>query len=576
MLNQLKISHKLMILIVVFSLGFSLFGVVAYKTITEIKINGKMYTEIIQGKDLVADILPPPEYIIESYLKALQLSKETDPNKIEDLIAYAAQLKKDYDTRHAVWVNDLSEGDKKKAMVEDSYKPAIEFFKVFNDEFVPAIKNGDQEKVDEILASKLDELYSEHRTYIDKVVALANTENAVLEENAKNSINSDLLILFALAVAVLVIVIIFCFVIIRKITEPLSFLTNHLKTVATGDFSLTISEKYLQSNDELGAIAKATNAMQISVKDIISGVIGETNTVYKAISISNTNIIKFTDNLHDTYATTQQLSAGMEATASTIEEITTTSAEIETAIEIISMRAQEGARSANEISMKASVLKDQAKHSQATAHEIRLHIDKSMSDALEKSKEVEKIKSLSEAILQISSQTNLLALNAAIEAARAGEAGRGFSVVAEEIRKLAEESKNTVSEIQSTIISVFEAVESLAETSKQTLAFIDDEVVRGYAELVRTGENYDKDAIFVEGLVTELSATSQELLASIQTVSESIKAIALASNEGAAGTTEMADKVSQIMVSANEIIAETANIKQSADNLKVYVSEFIV
>lgn len=74
--------------------------------------------------------------------------------------------------------------------------------------------------------------------------------------------------------------------------------------------------------------------------------------------------------------------------------------------------------------------------------------EKELSEAIEKSKSVEKINILSEAILKITEQTNLLALNAAIEAARAGEAGKGFSVVAEEIRKLAEESNNTANEIQ--------------------------------------------------------------------------------------------------------------------------------
>ncbi|MBU3110280.1 hypothetical protein [Clostridium lacusfryxellense] len=88
MFNNFKISLKLTILMSIFIIGFILFGVVSYKTITNIKINGKMYNEIVLGKDLVADILPPPEYIIESYLTALQLSKETDKIKIEELINY--------------------------------------------------------------------------------------------------------------------------------------------------------------------------------------------------------------------------------------------------------------------------------------------------------------------------------------------------------------------------------------------------------------------------------------------------------------------------------------------------------
>ncbi len=99
--------------------------------------------------------------------------------------------------------------------------------------------------------------------------------------------------------------------------------------------------------------------------------------------------------------------------------------------------------------------------------------EKELSEAIEKSKSVEKINVLSEAILKITEQTNLLALNAAIEAARAGEAGKGFSVVAEEIRKLAEESNNTANEIQEITKIVVNAVENLANNSNKILTFID-------------------------------------------------------------------------------------------------------
>jgi len=214
-----------MILISILIIGFMLFGVVAYKTITSIKINGKMYNNIVSGKDLVADILPPPEFIIEAYLTALQISKETNVTKIDELINYEAQLKKDYDTRHDVWVSGLPAGNMKKTMLEDSYQPAIEFFEVFSNEFVPAIKNGDQGKANEILTTKLDKLYLEHRTFIDEAVILANNENSIIEETAEKTIKSDLLILISLAIVVLLILIILCIVIIRnERLKSLSFL----------------------------------------------------------------------------------------------------------------------------------------------------------------------------------------------------------------------------------------------------------------------------------------------------------------------------------------------------------------
>lgn len=309
---------------------------------------------------------------------------------------------------------------------------------------------------------------------------LANNEALAIEITAKETYESDISVLIYLAICILLISIIFCIILIRTITKPIFVLTNHLKTIATGDFSLSIPEKYFKSKDELGDITRATHKMQQSIKKIVHAIILETDNINTAITVSNENFTNLSSNLQDASATIQQLSAEIEETASCTEEIDAASNNIELAIKTITEKAQEGALSANEISSKANDIKSNARTSQINANEVRLSIDKSVIEAIGKSKEVARIQSLSDAILEISSQTNLLALNAAIESARAGESGRGFSVVSDEIRKLAENSESTVNEIQNTINIVFEAVNSLVDTSKQTLEFIDTEVVKGY------------------------------------------------------------------------------------------------
>jgi methyl-accepting chemotaxis protein len=576
MLSNIKIKHKLALLVTIFIIGFGIFGALAYKTISDTKFDGETFHQISLRTDLVADILPPPEYIIETHLTTYQLLNEESKSKIESLIQYETSLKDDYLSRHDVWVNDLAEGDLKTAMISETYKPAIEYYNVLENEFIPAVRNGDKVKAKDILDNKLTKLYDAHREKINKVVKLANNEALTIKNAAKDTYNSDIINLICLAIGILIFTIIFCIILIRTITKPISVVTKHLKTFSTGDFSNQIPQKYIELKDELGDISRATNKMQESIKEIINTIINETENINSSIISSNNNFASLSADLQDAAATVEQLSAEIQETASSTLEIDSASSNIETAIKVISDTAQEGAISADQISTKANSLKENAMTSQNYANDLRLNIDKSVIEAIDKSKEVEKIQALSDAILQISTQTNLLALNAAIESARAGESGRGFSVVSEEIRQLAESSQSTVNEMQNTIKLVFEAVNSLVNTSKETLSFIDNEVVSGYNELVKTGENYGQDSVFINNLVSELSATSEELLSSIKTVSEAISSISNTSSESAAGINQITEKISNITNQARDVQNQSEHIMLSANKLKEHVSSFTI
>lgn len=359
-----------------------------------------------------------------------------------------------------------------------------------------------------------------------------------------------------------------------RITKPIISITNNLKVISTGDFSKDISSNLLRIKDETGILAKSVDTMQRSVREVIQAVVSEANEVSNFVDIEEKNLSELLSQVEEVSGTTEELSAGMEETAASTQELNASSHEIENAIDSIAQKAQEGSKTANEISLRAQNLKESSVLSQKKALEIYKDSEGLLKQAIEQSKEVSQINTLSETILQITSQTNLLALNAAIEAARAGEAGKGFSVVADEIRKLAEDSKNTVGEIQKVTEIVVSSVQNLSENSLKILEFIDKKVIADYEKLVKTSEQYNDDSILIDNLVNDLSATSQELSATIQTMMHAINEISLATNEGAEGTTHIAEKATTVTEKANEVLQCSRKSKTSSEKLTEAISTF--
>lgn len=400
-------------------------------------------------------------------------------------------------------------------------------------------------------------------------VVVAAPSSEVYEDfyNARMAI-----IIIIISVALLVIFI--SVLIASLVAKPIKQTAEHLKTLSNADFTQELPQKFLKRKDELGLLAKSVNIMSNSVRSIIKDFINEARGVKENVAISSQNLNDLASQIEDVSATTEEISAGMQETSASTEQMNATSAEIESAVDSIATKAQKGSVIAEEISKRAQDLKDNAVISQKTAYDIRKTIEQDMRTSIEHSRAVEKIGVLTESILQITSQTNLLALNAAIEAARAGESGKGFAVVADEIRKLAEDSKKTVNEIQDVTKLVISSVQSLTESSEKALNFIDTTVINDYNAMVNTGEQYYKDAESIAELVTDFSATAEELLASIQSMTRAINEVTLSNNEEAQGTQNIAEKASEVMQKAAKVADLMKETESNSEKLAKAVSKF--
>ncbi|WP_353093093.1 methyl-accepting chemotaxis protein [Tissierella praeacuta] len=391
-----------------------------------------------------------------------------------------------------------------------------------------------------------------------------------------SGVNSLAVSMFIVSIICIAIGLVVTSFIAMGISSPVREAADYLNIVATGDFTGVISSRLLEMEDETGTLANAINTMQQSVKNIIEEVINESSNVSEMLINIDANMGELNKSIEEISATTEELSAGTEENAASTEEMSATTTEIERAIESAASKAQEGAIMVNEINNMSQDMKQKAIAAKGDTIEVYTKTKSDLRNAIEQSKSVNQINELSEAILEITSQTNLLALNAAIEAARAGEAGKGFAVVADEIRKLAEGSKNMVSRIQEVTKVIFEAVNNLSFTSGEVMEFIDKKVLQDYENLVNTSEEYSQNSIGINDMVNEFSATSEELLASMQNMVRAIDDIAVAANEEAEGATSIAQETSVITQMSDDVIKLAKSAKEKSELLLKAVSKFSI
>jgi len=543
-LANTSIRGKLFTLLGVLIVGFAVYGIFAVTLTKKVQVNGPIYQEIIMGKDLVADILPPPEYIIESYLTVLQLADQGNRDKVGNLTGHLKQLENDYDTRHEYWLKALPEGALKQEIVEESFKPAKEFYSVAAAEFVPAVKQGDYDLVYKAI-NKLTVSYAEHRAAIDKAVALANDRNSATEKAAGERISSGMTILLSIAVLTLLIIIGLALLIAGQITKPIIKVVNMIKDIAQGEGDLT-KRLEADSKDEIGDLAKWFNTFMDKLHDIIYQVALNTEQLSSAANeISSSAEQLSTGSKEQTNQTAQVATAVEEMTATIVETSKNTGEAAEKAKEAAT-QSQEGGRLAEDTSRG---MEEIVESSNTTAHNIEGLAEKATA-----------IGEIIKVIDDIADQTNLLALNAAIEAARAGEQGRGFAVVADEVRKLAERTTKATKEVAETIKGIQADVSTANSQINDSRKIVDsgkDLVQKTNASLTQIFASIES----VQEMMRQIATASEEQSAAAEQISKSIENVNRISKESATGTEQAASAAEQLNRQSAELKALVGGFK---------------
>ncbi len=401
---------------------------------------------------------------------------------------------------------------------------------------------------------------------------LQDAQNSVdiADANYASSTTATVVIVVVVSVAAVILGIFMS----STITKPINVVCTVSEKIADGDLTSVIPERYLKQKDEVGVLANNIESMKLGLINTVSGIKDSTNDLGQQVTSTNDTLSILNDRITDTSAATEELSAGMEETGASAQEMNATAAEIERAVENVAEKAEEGANKSGEIHKRASELGKNVNISIDKSNNVFNEIKTTLEKALEDSKAVDEINALADAILGITSQTTLLALNASIEAARAGEAGRGFAVVANEISALADNSKNTVTQIQNITKVVMSAVNALANSSTNLLNFVSDDVMKDYKDMLAAADSYTTDAVYVSDMTSDLNATSEELLASVQILMRAISEVSAAAQEGARTTTVVAEQITDISVNASTIVENMKQTQNTSTQLVSLVDKF--
>ncbi|NLL77102.1 MAG: methyl-accepting chemotaxis protein [Clostridiales bacterium] len=381
---------------------------------------------------------------------------------------------------------------------------------------------------------------------------------------------------FFVILFVSLLVCIFAFIISKRISDPLKEMVIDLKKMQERDFTGNDYAKYLNKKNEIGKIAKAIDDVQKSMGLVISKMSHEGDGVQEASENLGNIIDGYNNMVTNISSVSQELAAGMEETSNMADNLGETSQRMEEYVAVMGQKNEEGIDNITAIYERARKLNIE---SQSAEKENEILIDstkKRLGEAIENSNKVEQINELTKAILGISESTNLLALNASIEAARAGQAGKGFSVVAEEIRKLAENSKNTAGEIQRITYTVTESVKHLCDCATQVLSYMDTNVRKTYQHQVEISEQYHKDAENIDGILKQFSEVAENISKENGIIMNITENLQRATSDGAVGTEEVAQIAEGMLLSTQGLQEAGVKLKEIVYEMEETIAAFHV
>jgi methyl-accepting chemotaxis protein len=456
-LRSLSVRSRLTALIVLPMFGMVVFGVFAKHSLDQVRVGGPLFAEIVVNKDLIADTVPPPASVLEAFALCAEVPGAKTPAEREELLKDLERVAKDYENSKARWTRDLPEGAIRKAMTDGVVKVGDEFFESVRTQYIPLVRAEKSDEAAAFLSEKLAPAFRDQQAKIAEVVTLANEQSKALEARSGERIASAQWMLIAMGLGLVAATVVMGWWIAGGIAKPVAKIRDFMAELAQGGGNLQQRVNVGDDRSEIGQLAysfnsflRLINALLLEVRTVSDEVCTSSHRIASASEQTNRSMTVQTESMRDIMGFMDQIA---ESTSSVAER---------------TAQAMLAAKSTGEVAVRGADVV------QKTIEKMR-SIDAGVTSG---SESVTKLGSRSQEIGQIigvindiADQTNLLALNAAIEAARAGEHGRGFAVVADEVRKLADRTTKATKQVAESIQQIQQetkvAVDRMGEGTKE-------------------------------------------------------------------------------------------------------------
>ena len=332
-----------------------------------------------------------------------------------------------------------------------------------------------------------------------------------------------------------------------------------------GDLTRRVS---VHANQEVAAVGNGINVFMDKLQDIFKVIVNNSTRMESVVGEVRDSVVTSNGSVSDLSALTEELSATMEEMSANASLINTNTESVKQEVDQIAERTSEINAYTREMKEHADSMEASARENMESTGAKVNEILTVLNQAIEDSKSVNQVNSLTDDILNIASQTNLLALNASIEAARAGEAGRGFSVVATEISQLAAASQEAANRIQQINRVVTEAVGNLTEHSNGLVQYMNDSILPEFEAFVDAGSAYREKATHIETSMGDFTEKTEVLKKTMAEIADSINTIAHAIEEGVKGVSSAADSTQVLVGDMEDITRHMDENQHIAADLK--------